>query len=94
VNAGSTVSVQILDTYYRQNLNVYWRRYTFWRWSDGSTSNPRSFTVSSSTTVTAYVYDERLLLVLYEPRYGSDPWGVKAVSLPSRYASYVGQMLP
>jgi hypothetical protein len=94
VNAGSTVSVQILDTYYRQNLNVYWRRYTFWRWSDGSTSNPRSFTVSSSTTLTAYVYDERLLLVLYEPRYGSDPWGVKAVSLPSRYNSYVGQMLP
>jgi len=94
VSAGSTVSVQVLDTYYGQKLSVYWRRYAFWRWSDGSTSNPRSFTVSSSTTVTAYVYDERLLLVLYDPRYGSDPWGVKALQLPDRYASYVNQKLP
>ncbi|MCC6050633.1 MAG: hypothetical protein LM580_07990, partial [Thermofilum sp.] len=94
VSAGSTVSVQILDTYYGQKLSVYWRRYAFWKWSDGSTENPRSFTVSQDTTVTAYVYDERLLLVLYEPRYGSDPWGVKALQLPSRYAGYVNQMLP
>ncbi|MCC6065122.1 MAG: hypothetical protein LM576_04000, partial [Thermofilum sp.] len=94
VDRGSTVSVQVLDTYYGQKLSVYWRRYTFSKWSDGSTSNPRSFTVSSDTTVTAYVYDERLLLVLYDPHYGSDPWGVKALQLPDRYSSYVGQMLP
>jgi hypothetical protein len=94
VDKGSTVSVQILDTYYKQNLNVYWRRYTFWKWGDGSASNPRSFTVNQDTTMTAYVYDERLLLVMYEPRYGSDPWGVKALQLPDRYSGYVGQMLP
>ena len=32
---------------------------------DGSTSNSRSFAVSEDTTVTAYVYDERLLKVTY-----------------------------
>jgi hypothetical protein len=62
VSAGSTVSVEVLQT----TLSSGWQRYTFWRWGDGSTSNPRSFTVSSSTTVTAYVYDERLLKVTWE----------------------------
>jgi hypothetical protein len=56
-----TYTVQILQTYF----NNGWGRYTFWRWWDGSTSNPRSFTVSSDTTVTAYVYDERKLYVTY-----------------------------
>ena len=62
VSAGSTVSVEVLQT----ELSSGWQRYTFWRWGDGSTSNPRSFTVSSSTTVTAYVWDERLLKVTWE----------------------------
>jgi hypothetical protein len=62
VSAGSTVSVEVLQT----TLSSGWQRYTFWRWGDGSTSNPRSFTVSSSTTVTAYVWDERLLKVTWE----------------------------
>jgi hypothetical protein len=51
VQQGSTVSVEVLQT----TLSSGWQRYTFWRWGDGSTSNPRSFTASSSTTVTAYV---------------------------------------
>ena len=80
--------------YYARNLNIYWRRYSFWKWSDGSTENPRTVTVSGVTTLTAYVYDERLLLIMYDPRYGSDPWGVKAVNLPSRYSSFVNRMLP
>ena len=63
VQRGSTVSVEVLQT----TLSSGWQRYTFWRWGDGSTSNPRSFTVSSSTTVTAYVYDERLLKVTWSP---------------------------
>jgi hypothetical protein len=63
VSAGSTVSVEVLQT----TLSSGWQRYTFWRWGDGSTQNPRSFTVSSSsTTVTAYVWDERLLKVTWE----------------------------
>jgi hypothetical protein len=53
--------VQIQQTYFNSN----WARYTFWKWSDGSASNPRSFTVSQDTTVTAYVYDERKLYVTY-----------------------------
>jgi len=63
VNSGSTVSVQVLQTYFNNN----WGRYTFWKWSDGNTQNPRSFTVTSSTTVTAYVYDERLVKVTWSP---------------------------
>jgi hypothetical protein len=62
VQQGSTVSVEVLQT----TLSSGWQRYTFWRWGDGSTSNPRSFTVSSSTTATAYVWDERLLKVTWE----------------------------
>jgi hypothetical protein len=56
-----TYTVQIQQTYF----NNGWARYTFWKWSDGSTSNPRSFTVSQDTAVTAYVYDERKLYVTY-----------------------------
>jgi len=52
VQEGSTATVQILTTYFNSN----WGRYTFYQWWDGSTANPRSFTVSSSTTVTARVY--------------------------------------
>jgi hypothetical protein len=61
VKSGSTVSVQVYQTYFNNN----WGRYTFWKWSDGNTQNPRSFTVSSDTTVTAYVYDERLIKVTW-----------------------------
>jgi hypothetical protein len=56
-----TYTVQIQQTYFNSN----WARYTFWKWDDGSTSNPRSFTVNQDTTATAYVYDERLLKVTY-----------------------------
>jgi hypothetical protein len=63
VQQGSTVSVEVLQT----TLSSGWQRYTFWRWGDGSTSNPRSFTVSSSSTATAYVWDERLLKVTWSP---------------------------
>jgi hypothetical protein len=56
-----TYTVQVIQTYFNDN----WGRYTFWKWSDGSTSNPRSFTVNQDTTVTAYVYDERKLYVTY-----------------------------
>ncbi|MCC6065647.1 MAG: hypothetical protein LM576_06655, partial [Thermofilum sp.] len=110
VNVGAGAhAVQVLDTYYNKtvaerglwsatsttyNQRYHWQRYTFWKWSDGDASNPRTITVNQDTTLTAYVWDEKRLWVLYEPRYGSDPWGVKAVSLPSRYAGYVGQMLP
>ncbi|WP_288104556.1 hypothetical protein [Thermofilum sp.] len=63
VQKGSTVSVQVSQTYFNNN----WGRYTFSKWSDDNTQNPRSFTVSSSTTVTAYVYDERLVKVTWSP---------------------------
>gem|GEM_PF-4043826 len=63
VKKGSTVTVEINQTLF----NNGWGRYTFWRWSDNSTNNPRSFTVSQDTTVTAYVYDERLLKATWEP---------------------------
>jgi hypothetical protein len=63
VQKGSTVSVQVSQTYFNNN----WGRYTFWKWSDGNTQNPRSFTLTSSTTVTAYVYDERLVKVTWSP---------------------------
>jgi hypothetical protein len=56
-----TYTVEIVQTYF----NSGWGRYTFYQWWDGSTSNPRSFTVSGDTTLTAYVYDERLLKVTY-----------------------------
>jgi hypothetical protein len=102
-------TVEVLDTYYNKTVaeknlwnatspafdpRTHWQRYTFWKWSDGDASNPRTVTVSNDTTLVAYVWDEKRLWILYEPHYGSDPWGVKAVSLPSRYSSYVGQMLP
>jgi len=56
-----TYTVEIVQTYF----NSGWGRYTFYQWWDGSTSNPRSFTVSGDITLTAYVYDERLLKVTY-----------------------------
>jgi len=110
VNVGAGAhTVQVLDTYYNKtvaerglwsatsttyNQRYHWQRYTFWKWSDGDASNPRTVTVSNDTTLVAYVWDEKRLWILYEPRYGSDPWGVKAVSLPDRYSGYVGKMVP
>ena len=108
VNPGAH-TVEILQTYYNKTIvelsrwnatsatydpRYHWDRYTFWKWSDGDTSNPRTFTVNQDTNVTAYVWDEKRLWVLYEPSYGSDPWGVKAVSLPSRYNNYINRMVP
>jgi len=110
VSVGASAhTIQVLDTYYNKtiaerglwsatsttyNQRYHWQRYTFWKWSDGDASNPRTITVNQDTTLTAYVWDEKRLWILYEPHYGSDPWGVLAVSLPSRYASYTGKMVP
>ncbi|MEM2617084.1 MAG: hypothetical protein QXL64_06110, partial [Thermofilaceae archaeon] len=61
VAPGASFSVQ----FNQQTFNSGWGRYTFWKWWDGSTANPRTFTVTSDATVTMYVYDERLLKVSY-----------------------------
>ena len=102
-------TVEILQTYFNKtilegglwsatspayNQRYHWDRYVFWRWSDGDTSNPRTVTVSQDTTLTAYVWEEKRLWVLYDPHYGSDPWGVKALQLPNRYSSYLNRMVP
>ncbi|MEM2474926.1 MAG: hypothetical protein QW407_03285, partial [Thermofilaceae archaeon] len=74
-------SVEILETYYGPTLTAgglttNWRRYRFWKWSDESTDNPRSVSLSSNTNLTAYVWDERALLVRWEPHFDGDAWGV------------------
>ncbi|MEM0307890.1 MAG: hypothetical protein QXO64_02990 [Thermofilaceae archaeon] len=74
-------SVEILTTYYGPTLtaggqSTRWRRYRFWRWSDGSTANPRTVNLNSNTALTAYVWDERALLVRWEPHFDGDAWGV------------------
>ncbi|MEM1568706.1 MAG: hypothetical protein QXI84_09510 [Thermofilaceae archaeon] len=61
VAPGASFTVQ----FNQQTFNSGWGRYTFWKWWDGSTSNPRTFTVTGDTTATMYVYDERLLKVSY-----------------------------
>ncbi|MEM2299265.1 MAG: hypothetical protein QXW23_07070, partial [Thermofilaceae archaeon] len=56
-----THTVEIVQT----SFNSGWGRYTFWKWWDGSTANPRTFTVAADSTVAAYAWDERLLKVTY-----------------------------
>jgi hypothetical protein len=110
VNVGAGPhTVEVLDTYYNKTVaerglwnatspafdpRTHWQRYTFWKWSDSSAENPRTITVSNDTVLVVYVWDEKRLWVLYEPHYGSDPWGVKAVSLPDRYSGYINRMVP
>jgi 6-pyruvoyl-tetrahydropterin synthase len=53
--------VEVLETRLSE-----WRRYTFWRWCDGSTDNPRKCTAEESE-LAACVYDERLVKVAWEP---------------------------
>lgn len=100
-----THAIEIPATYYSGSspcgsatttfdARTHWRRYAFWKWSDGDTSNPRTVTVNSDTTLTAYVFDERRLWILYDPHFNGDPWGAKAVQLPNRYGDLVNKMLP
>jgi hypothetical protein len=55
------LEVEILETRLGE-----WRRYTFWKWCDGSTDNPRRCTAKDSE-LAACVYDERLVKVAWEP---------------------------
>ncbi|MEM1788206.1 MAG: hypothetical protein QW085_06415, partial [Pyrobaculum sp.] len=88
--AGS-YSVLINETYYGPTLTAggqttNWRRYRFWKWSDESTDNPRSVSLSSDTNLTAYVWDERALLVRWEPHFNGDAWGVLNATSGARIA--------
>ncbi|MEM1696756.1 MAG: hypothetical protein QW324_07010 [Thermofilaceae archaeon] len=56
-----TYSVEVLQT----GFNNGWGRYSFYRWGDGSTENPRNILLSDSVQLLAYVWDERLLKVTY-----------------------------
>ncbi|MEM1930119.1 MAG: hypothetical protein QXH81_09135 [Thermofilaceae archaeon] len=58
---GYTYTVEIVQT----GFNNGWGRYSFYRWGDGSTENPRSVYLSDSVQLLSYVWDERLLKVTY-----------------------------
>ncbi|MEM1522719.1 MAG: hypothetical protein QXU69_06815 [Thermofilaceae archaeon] len=82
-------SVEILDTYYGPTLTAggqttNWRRYRFWKWSDESPDNPRTVNLNSDTVLTAYVWDERALLVRWEPHFNGDAWGVSNATSGAR----------
>ncbi|MEM0460452.1 MAG: hypothetical protein QXZ31_11335, partial [Thermofilaceae archaeon] len=88
--AGS-YSVLINETYYGPTLtaggqSTRWRRYRFWKWSDESTDNPRTVNLNSDTNLTAYVWDERALLVRWEPHFDGDAWGVLNATSGARIA--------
>ncbi|MEM2790760.1 MAG: Ig-like domain-containing protein [Thermofilaceae archaeon] len=88
--AGS-YSVLINETYYGPTLtaggqSTRWRRYRFWKWSDESTANPRTVNLNSDTNLTAYVWDERALLVRWEPHFDGDAWGVLNATSGARIA--------
>ncbi|MEM3982637.1 MAG: hypothetical protein QXM71_07965 [Thermofilum sp.] len=88
--AGS-YSVLINETYYGPTLTAggqttNWRRYRFWKWSDESTDNPRTVNLNSDTNLTAYVWDERALLVRWEPHVDGDAWGVLNATSGARIA--------
>ena len=53
-----------------QVFNEGWGRYSFWRWGDGSTANPRVVDLDGDLVLTCYVWDERLLRVTWEPGEG------------------------
>lgn len=83
-------TVLVNTTYYGPSLSAAgypsWRRYVFWRWSDGSAQNPLRVDLQSDTTLTAYVYDERALLVRWEPWYPQGTaWGVLNASSGARF---------
>ncbi|MEM1690938.1 MAG: hypothetical protein QXF05_05175 [Thermofilaceae archaeon] len=84
-------SVEILTTYYGPQLTAggqttNWRRYRFWKWSDESTDNPRTVNLNSNTVLTAYVWDERALLVRWEPHFNGDAWGVLNATSGARFS--------
>ncbi|MEM3944510.1 MAG: hypothetical protein QXJ59_10540, partial [Thermofilaceae archaeon] len=88
--AGS-YSVLINETYYGPTLtaggqSTRWRRYRFWKWSDESTDNPRTINLNGDTNLTAYVWDERALLVRWEPHFDGDAWGVLNATSGARIA--------
>ncbi|MEM2791217.1 MAG: hypothetical protein QW075_05140, partial [Thermofilaceae archaeon] len=58
---GYTYTVEIVQT----GFNNGWGRYSFYRWGDGSTENPRNILLSDSVQLLTYVWDERLLKVTY-----------------------------
>ncbi|MEM4853777.1 MAG: hypothetical protein QXQ60_09435, partial [Thermofilum sp.] len=82
--------VEVLTTYYGPQLAaegsvIGWRRYRFWRWSDNVVSNPRTVNLNRDTTLTVYVWDERALLVRWEPHFDGDAWGVVNATSGSRF---------
>ncbi|MCS7104014.1 MAG: hypothetical protein NZ954_00425 [Thermofilaceae archaeon] len=88
---GGRHTILVDTTYYGPNLNVAghtnWRRYVFWMWSDHSTQNPRNIDLQGDTTLVAYVYDERALLVRWEPWLPHDTtWGVSNASNGARFS--------
>ncbi|MDW8005016.1 MAG: archaellin/type IV pilin N-terminal domain-containing protein, partial [Thermofilaceae archaeon] len=58
-----TYTVEISQTVF----NSGWGRYTFLRWLQGDTVNPKTFQVDNNEKVTAYVADERRVTVTYTP---------------------------
>ncbi|MEM4444794.1 MAG: hypothetical protein QXJ21_05485 [Thermofilum sp.] len=82
--------VEVLTTYYGPQLAaegsvIGWRRYRFWRWSDNVVSNPRTVNLNRDTTLTVYVWDERALLVRWEPHFDGDAWGVVNATSGARF---------
>lgn len=74
---GSTGAVSVTVSYGSHTVEVvspynpsYGTRYVFTQWSDGSTSNPKTVSISSSTTLTAYMKLQYLLSTSVNPSGG------------------------
>jgi hypothetical protein len=70
---GQSVTVEILTT--ELYFNSGWGRYRFYSWSDGDTRTAKSVVVWGDATLTAYFWDERLVVARCEPPEGGYIWG-------------------